>query len=63
MQAVYECAQDAVKTIDELTLLHDKNEEAVKRLMGAGILVQTDDANRNRTFAYEAYLEVLKDGT
>lgn len=106
LQAVYECAQDAVKTIDELTLLHDKNEEAVrgmgraarnamqvfhyieanpiidigktaealsitfntasaavKRLMEAGILVQTDNANRNRTFAYEAYLDVLKDGT
>ena len=106
LQAVYECAQDAVKTIDELILLHDKNDKAVrgmgraarnamqvfhyieanpiidigktaealnitfntvsaavKRLMEAGILVQTDSVNRNRTFAYEAYLDVLKDGT
>lgn len=106
LQAVDECAQDAVKTIDELTLLHDKNEEAVrgmgraagnamqvfqylevnpiidigktaealditfntasaavKRLMEAGILVQTDNVNRNRTFAYKAYLDILKKGT
>lgn len=106
LQAVDECAQDAVKTIDELTLLHDKNEEAVrgmgravrnamqvfhylevnpiidigktaealditfntasaavKRLMEAGILVQTDNVNRNRTFAYKAYLDILKNGT
>lgn len=106
LQAIYECAQDAVKTIDELTLLHDKNEEtvrgmgraarnamqvfhyieanpiidigktaealnitfntasaAVKRLIETGILVQTDHANRNRAFAYEAYLDILKDGT
>lgn len=106
LQAVDECAQDAVKTIDELTLLHDKNEEAVrgmgraarnamqvfhylevtpiidigktaealditfntasaavKRLIEAGILVQTDNVNRNRTFAYKAYLDILKNGT
>lgn len=106
LQAVDECAQDAVKSIDELTLLHDKNEEAVrgmgraarnamqvfhylevnpiidigktaealditfntasaavKRLMEAGILVQTDNVNRNRTFAYKAYLDILKNGT
>ena len=106
LQAVYECAQDAVKTIDELTMLHDKNEEIVrgmgrtaknaslifhyieanpiieigktaealnitfntasaivKRLMEAGVLVQTNNANRNRTFAYKAYLDILRNGT
>jgi hypothetical protein len=27
------------------------------------ILVQTSNANRNRTFAYEAYLDILRKGT
>ena len=104
--AVYESAQDAIATIDELTALHDKNtvtisnmgraaknamlvfgylesnpiidirktaqalglsfntaSAAVKRLIEAGILIQTENANRNRTFAYEAYLEILRRGT
>lgn len=106
LQAIYECAQDAIETIDKLTLLHDKNEEvvrnmgrasknallvfhyieanpiidirktaetlkitfntasaAVKRLTESGILVQTNNINRNRTFAYKAYLDILKEGT
>ena len=36
---------------------------AVNRLVDAGILVQTSDNNRNRTFAYEAYLDILRKGT
>lgn len=36
---------------------------AIKRLIDAGILVQTENASRNRTFAYEKYLGILKRGT
>ena len=36
---------------------------AVKRLTETGILVQTDNTSRNRTFAYGAYLEILRNGT
>ena len=36
---------------------------AVNRLVDAGILVKTSDNNRNRTFAYEAYLDILRKGT
>lgn len=106
LQAIYESAQDATATIDELTALHNKNvaqieamgrasksamlvfyyleanpiidirktadaldisfntvSSAVMRLMDCGILVQTTNANRNRTFAYEAYLDILRKGT
>ena len=106
LQAVEECARDAIETIDRLTALHEKNaalingmgrasknamlvfayleanpiidirktaqalalsfntvSAAVHRLAEAGILVQTDAANRNRTFAYEAYLDILRNGT
>lgn len=106
LQAVEECARDAIETIDRLTALHEKNAAivsgmgraaknallvfryleanpiidirktaqalglsfntvaaAVRRLTEAGILVQTDAANRNRSFAYKAYLGILRNGT
>ena len=106
LQAVEECAKDAIETIDKLNALHEKDSAAVsamgraaknaalvfayleanpiidigktaqalglsfntvsaavKRLTEAGILAQTEAANRNRTFAYEAYLEILRNGT
>ena len=106
LQAVEECAKDAIETIDKLNALHEKDSAAVnamgrtakntalvfayleanpiidigktaqalglsfntvsaavKRLEDAGILAQTEAANRNRTFAYEAYLEILRNGT
>ena len=104
--ALQESAEDAIKTIDELIALHDKNtavisgmgraaknvqlvfsyleanpiidirktsealgiafntvSSAVKRLCDANILAPTTDAERNRTFAYEAYLAILREGT
>ena len=106
LQAIVESAQDAVKTVDELTALHDKNiaiienlgrvrknttiifayleknpiieikktaealsmsfntvSNAVKRLVEIGILLPSSNANRNRTFAYEDYLQILRRGT
>lgn len=104
--ALQESAEDAIKTIDELIALHDKNtavisgmgraaknvqlvfsyleanpiidirktsealgiafntvSSAVKRLCDANILVPTTNTERNRTFAYEAYLAILREGT
>ena len=106
LQAVEECARDAIETIDRLTALHEENavlishmgraskntmlvfeyleanpiidirktaqaldlsfntvSSAVRRLTDVGILIQTGAADRNRTFAYEAYLALLRNGT
>ena len=106
LQAVYECAADAIVTIDKLAALHEKNEAAIlamgrgaknalsvfhyleanpiidirktaeatglsfntvataiRKLSDMKILVQTNAASRNRTFAYAEYLDLLRDGT
>ena len=106
LQAVYECAADAIATIDKLAALHEKNEAAIlatgrrakntlsvfhyleanpiidirktaeatglsfntvataiRKLSDMKILAQTNDASRNRTFAYAEYLDLLRDGT
>lgn len=54
---------DIGKTADTLALSFNTVSSAVKRFMDAGILVQTENANRNRTFAYEEYLRILRKGT
>lgn len=36
---------------------------AVRVLQEVGILAQTIEQNRNRTFAYQAYLQILRKGT
>ena len=51
------------KTAEALGLSFNTVSGAVKRLIDAGILQQTTAAGRNRTFAYEAYLAVLRRGT
>jgi Fic family protein len=51
------------KTAEALDITFNTASSAVKRLATAGILVQTSNANRNRTFAYEAYLDILRKGT
>lgn len=106
LQAIKECAEDGILTIDKLDELHKKNltiinsmggrvkntllmfnyietnpiidirktsqalgvayntiATQVKRLIDAGILIQTDSASRNRTFSYKEYLDILRDGT
>lgn len=106
LQALLESSQDAIRTIDEIAALHDKNTaviekmgrarinaskvltyieknpiidigrtaqeldlsfnttaNAVKRLVNAGILVQLQNVNRNRTFVYADYIEILRRGT
>ena len=104
--ALIESADDAISTIDKLTVLHNKNvaviagigraakntmlvfdyleanpiieigktaeslgiafntaSGAIRRLTDVGILKQTANASRNRIFAYEDYLEILRKGT
>jgi Fic family protein len=51
------------KTAEALGITFNTASSAVNRLIDAGILAQTSNANRNRTFAYEAYLDILRKGT
>lgn len=54
---------DIGKTAEALGLSFNTIAAAVKRLQDLEILVQTENVNRNRTFAYGAYLEILRKGT
>ncbi len=51
------------KTCEALGLTFNTVSGAVKRLTDIGILKQTRSVSRNRTFAYEEYLAVLRKGT
>ncbi len=51
------------KTAEDLNIAFNTVSGAVSRLINAGILMQTSHASRNRTFAYEAYLAILRKGT
>lgn len=51
------------KTAEALGITFNTVSSAVNRLVAAGILVQTSDTSRNRTFAYETYLDILRRGT
>lgn len=104
--AIYESAEDAIITIEEIAKLHEKNykslektgrasktiknvfgyiesnpiidikktsmelglsfnavSNAVKKLIELGILIQTQSAQRNRVFAYEEYLQIMRKDT
>lgn len=54
---------DIRKTSEELSLAFSTVSASVKRLETCGILVQTNNANRNRVFAYEDYLGILRKDT
>lgn len=54
---------DIGKTAEELSLAFSTVSLAVNRLVDAGILIQTNNANRNRVFAYEDYLTILRKDT
>lgn len=51
------------KTAEALSITFNTASSAIKRLTDAEILVQTTNASRNRTFAYEDYLSILRKGT
>lgn len=54
---------DIKQTAAALGLSYNTVFAAVKKLMELGILKETTNAARNRVFAYEEYLEILKQGT
>ena len=54
---------DIRKTSQALGVAYNTIATQVKRLIDAGILIQTDSASRNRTFSYKEYLDILRDGT
>ncbi len=54
---------DIKKTSEELSLAFSTVSASVKRLEEAGILVKTNNVNRNRVFSYEQYLEILRKDT
>ena len=51
---------DIRKTAKELGFSYNTVSAAVKKLMGLGILRETTNAQRNRVFAYEEYLAILR---
>jgi Fic family protein len=51
------------KTATALDMAFSTTSLAVDRLCEAGVLVQVTDGQRNRTFAYEPYLALLREGT
>lgn len=51
------------KTSEALGIAFNTVSSAVNRLVDAGILIQTSGISRNRTFVYEAYLDILRKGT
>ena len=54
---------DIKKTSEDLSLAFSTVSASVKRLEECGILMQTNNANRNRVFAYEDYLRILRKDT
>lgn len=51
------------KTAQALQVSYNTVASAVKRLIDANILVLSSGRLRGRTFAYKAYLDILKEGT
>lgn len=51
------------KTAEALGITFNTASAAVKRLVDVGILTQTSNTGRNRTFSYKAYLDILRKGT
>lgn len=51
------------KTAKALDMSFNTVSAAIKRLCDAGILVQSSGEQRNRVFSYEAYLDLLREGT
>lgn len=54
---------DINKTAISLNLSFNTISKAVINLIQTGILEQTNNVNRNRTFSYSAYLDILRKGT
>jgi len=51
------------KTSEELSIAYNTVASAVESLEDLGILEQTKNVKRNRVFAYEKYLDILRKNT
>ncbi len=51
------------KTSQDLDIAFNTISSVIKDLINIGILEQTSNQSRNRTFVYKEYLEILKEGT
>ncbi len=51
------------KTAEDLHLSYNTTAAAIRVLVEVGILTETTQQSRNRLFAYEAYLQILRPGT
>ena len=54
---------DIKRTASELGISYNTTSTAVKKLQELGVLKETTNAARNRVFAYEEYLHILRQGT
>lgn len=54
---------DTRKTSEDLGISYSTVSRVIAKLEECGILKQTDNASRNRVFAYEDYLEILRKDT
>ncbi len=54
---------EIAKTANVLSLTFNGASALIKKLCDMGILVKSSGNQRNRTFAYEPYLAILRDGT
>lgn len=54
---------DIKRTAKELDISYNTAATAVKKLVELGVLQETTNAARNRVFAYEEYLEILRKDT
>ena len=54
---------DIKRTAADLSISYNTTATAVRKLQELGILKETTNAARNRVFAYEDYLHILRQGT
>lgn len=54
---------DIKRTAKELQISYNTASTAVNKLVELGILQETTNAARNRVFAYEEYLKILRKDT
>ena len=54
---------DIKKTSEQLGLSYNATANAVNKLVDLGILIQTENVQRNRVFTYEEYVKILRQDT
>lgn len=54
---------DIKRTAAALDISYNTVSSVIRKLVGLGILKETTNAARNRVFAYDQYLQILRNGT